>query len=95
MQLSEELFLDIAERQLYGDHNIKNIYFAASLAVKIGISVKKLSEILPTIPALHHRLQKVSEKNQRIWVDDSKSTTAQSLYAALAAFSPKKVHLIA
>jgi len=95
LQLSEELFLDIAERQLYGDHNIKNIYFAASLAVKIGISVKKLSEILPTIPALHHRLQKVSEKNQRIWVDDSKSTTAQSLYAALAAFSPKKVHLIA
>ncbi len=95
LQLNEELFLDISERQLYGDHNLKNIYFAASLAAKLGIPVKKLSEILVNIPALQHRLQKVSEKNQRIWIDDSKSTTAQSLYAALAAFSPQKVHLIA
>lgn len=95
IQLNEELFLDIAERQLYGEHNLKNIYLAASLAVKIGISVKKLSEILPDIPSLPHRLQKISEKHERIWIDDSKSTTAQSLYAALAAFSPEKVHLIA
>lgn len=95
LQLKEDLYLDISESQFYGEHNLKNIYFAASLAVKIGIPVKKLSEILPTISALQHRLQKVSEKNQRIWIDDSKSTTAQSLYAALAAFSPKKVHLIA
>lgn len=95
LQLKDDLFLDISERQLYGDHNLKNIYFAALLAVKIGVPVKKLSEILPDIPALKHRLQKVSEKDQKIWIDDSKSTTAQSLYAALAAFSPKKVHLIA
>lgn len=94
LQLKEDLFLDIANRQLYGNHNLKNIYFAALLAVKIGIPVKKLSEILPNIPALHHRLQKVSDKDQKIWIDDSKSTTAQSLYAALCAFSPKKVHLI-
>ncbi|MEI6711351.1 MAG: hypothetical protein WCK88_03950 [bacterium] len=59
------------------------------------MSVKKLSEILPNIPSLQHRLQQVSEKDQKIWVDDSKSTTAQSLYAALSAFAPKKVHLIA
>lgn len=95
LQLKEDLFLDIAERQLYGNHNLKNIYFAALLGVKLGISVKKLSEILPTIPALQHRLQKVSDKDQKIWIDDSKSTTAQSLYAALCAFSPQKVHLIA
>jgi UDP-N-acetylmuramoylalanine--D-glutamate ligase len=94
LQLKEDLFLDISERQLYGDHNLKNIYFSALLAVKIGIPVKKLSEILPDIPALKHRLQKISEKDQKIWIDDSKSTTAQSLYAALSAFSPKKVHLI-
>jgi UDP-N-acetylmuramoylalanine--D-glutamate ligase len=95
LQLNPELFLDISDRQLYGDHNIKNIFFAASLASKIGVSVKQLSEILASIPALPHRLQKVSEKDNKIWIDDSKSTTAQSLYAALAAFSPKKVYLIA
>jgi UDP-N-acetylmuramoylalanine-D-glutamate ligase len=56
--------------------------------------VKKLSEILSKIPALQHRLQTVSNKDQKVWIDDSKSTTAQSLYAALSAFAPKKVHLI-
>lgn len=95
LQLKEDLFLDISERKLYGNHNLKNIYFAALLATKIWISVKKLSEILPDISALPHRLQKVSEKDQKIWIDDSKSTTAQSLYAALSAFAPRKVHLIA
>jgi UDP-N-acetylmuramoylalanine--D-glutamate ligase len=93
--LSQELFLDISERQLYGDHNIKNIFFAASLAVKMGITVKELSAILANIPALPHRLQKVSGKDNKVWIDDSKSTTAQSLYAALAAFAPQKVYLIA
>lgn len=95
LQLNPDLFLDISDRQLYGEHNIKNIFFAASLASKIGISVKQLSSILANIPALPHRLQKVSEKDNKIWIDDSKSTTAQSLYAALAAFFPKKVYLIA
>ncbi|MFA6079870.1 MAG: UDP-N-acetylmuramoyl-L-alanine--D-glutamate ligase [Candidatus Gracilibacteria bacterium] len=95
LQLSQELFLDISERQLYGDHNIKNIFFAASLAVKMGITVKELSAILANIPALPHRLQKVSGKDNKVWIDDSKSTTAQSLYAALAAFAPQKVYLIA
>jgi len=57
--------------------------------------VKQLSEILAGIPALPHRLQKVSEKDNKIWIDDSKSTTAQSLYAALAAFYPHKVYLLA
>lgn len=94
IQINDELFLDISERQLYGKHNTYNIYLASILAINLGISVTKLSEILARIPALPHRLQKISTKHNRIWIDDSKSTTAQSLYAALAAFSPKKVHLI-
>lgn len=95
LQLDKDLFLDISDRQLYWDHNIRNIYLAASLAVKLGISVKKLSETLSEISSLPHRLQKNSEKYWRIWVDDSKATTAQSLYAALWAFEPLKVYLIA
>lgn len=65
------------------------------LSLKLGISVKTLSSILPYVTALPHRLQQISQKDEKIWIDDSKSTTAQSLYAALTAFGPKKVHLIA
>lgn len=92
--LSEESYLDLSGRQLFWDHNVRNIYAAALLAMKFGLTVKTLSSILPTIPALPHRLQQISKKDGKLWIDDSKSTTAQSLYAALQAFG-KKVHLIA
>lgn len=65
------------------------------MAFKLGIPVKVLSATLPLIPALPHRLQRISIKDGKTWIDDSKSTTAQSLYAALRAFSPQKVYLIA
>ncbi len=95
LALSSEVFLDVSEKQLFGTHNIRNIYSAAVLSLKLGISVKTLSSILPYISALPHRLQQISQKDDKTWIDDSKSTTAQSLYAALSAFAPKKVYLIA
>ena len=95
LKISDESFLDLSDAQLFGAHNIRNIYSAALLALKFGITVKTISSILPTIPALPHRLQVISEKDGKKWIDDSKSTTAQSLYAALTAFPGKKVHLIA
>ncbi len=95
LPLSDEVFLDISDSQLYGAHNLANIFFAAQLAFHLGISAKQLSTILAHVPPLSHRLQKISEKSGRIWIDDSKSTTAQSLFAALRSFSPQKVYLIA
>jgi UDP-N-acetylmuramoylalanine--D-glutamate ligase len=95
LQISDESFLDLSDAQLFGSHNVRNIYCAALLALKFGITVKTLSSILPTIPALPHRLQCISNKDGKKWIDDSKSTTAQSLYAALRAFSGQKIHLIA
>ncbi len=95
LALSSEVFLDVSEKQLFGTHNIRNIYSAAMLSLRLGIPVKTLSSILPYITALPHRLQQISQKDDKIWIDDSKSTTAQSLYAALSAFGPQKVHLIA
>lgn len=95
LPITPEAFVDLSDRQLFGDHNVANIFFAASLAFRLGIPVKVLSATLPLIPALPHRLQRISIKGGKIWIDDSKSTTAQSLYAALRSFAPQKVHLIA
>lgn len=94
LTLTSESFIDISERQLYWDHNIVNIFLAASLALRLGVSAKNISSTLPLIPALPHRLQQISQKDGKVWIDDSKSTTAQSLYAALRSFAPQKVHLI-
>lgn len=95
LTITEDAYIDISDRQLHWEHNIVNIFLASSLALRLWVPAKVLSTILPTIPALPHRLEQVSYRDDKIWIDDSKSTTAQSLYAALRAFIPKKVHLIA
>jgi len=95
LTLTPEAFIDISDRQLFGDHNIVNIFLAASLALRLGVPAKTLSTVLPSISALPHRLEQISARDGKVWIDDSKSTTAQSLYAALRAFAPSKVHLIA
>jgi UDP-N-acetylmuramoylalanine--D-glutamate ligase len=94
LPLTPDVFIDLSDTQLHGRHNAINIFFAASLAFRLGIPVKILSVTLSTIPPLPHRLEKVSLRGGRIWIEDSKSTTAQSLYAALEAFAPTRVHLI-
>lgn len=35
LSLTTESFIDISERQLFGDHNIINIFLAASLALRL------------------------------------------------------------
>lgn len=62
LPLNSETFVDLSDAQLHGRHNAINIFFAASLAFRLGIPVKTISATLATIPPLPHRLQKVSEK---------------------------------
>lgn len=95
LPLSPEVMIDISERQLFGEHNVRNIFLAASLAFSLNIPAKTISATIPLVPSLPHRLQRISGKWGKTWIDDSKSTTAQSLYAALQAFAPQKVYLIA
>lgn len=35
LSLTTDAFIDLSERQFYGDHNISNIFFAASLAFRL------------------------------------------------------------
>lgn len=95
LQIEPGIYIDISDRQLFWHHNVENIFFAASLACHLGISVKCISQTIPFIVSLPHRLEKISEKHNKYWIDDSKSTTALSLYAALQSFDWKKVYLIA
>lgn len=94
LTLTPEALIDISDRQLLGEHNLVNIFLAASLALRLGVGAKTLSIILPSIPALPHRLQQISDRDGKIWIDDSKSTTAQSLCCS-SCIRPNKVHLIA
>jgi UDP-N-acetylmuramoylalanine--D-glutamate ligase len=49
----------------------------------MGICSKRTKLYLKNITGLPHRLEKIGEKNGIVFVEDSKSTSSQSLEAAL------------
>lgn len=73
-----------------GAHNAMNWLSVAMTLSEMGIKFSDISHFLQEISGLPHRLEKIAEKNGVIIVEDSKSTSAQSLDAALSAFGDIK-----
>jgi hypothetical protein len=65
-----------------------NILAAGIVANEMKICSKHTKRYLSEITGLPHRLEKIGEKNGIIFVEDSKSTSAQSLEAALGSYIP-------
>lgn len=62
---------------------------------ELKVCSKRIKSYLRNIFPLAHRLEFVTEINGVRFVDDSKSTSAQSLIAALSSFPVGRVILIA
>ncbi|MFZ2255253.1 MAG: hypothetical protein WAW59_05620 [Patescibacteria group bacterium] len=60
-----------------------NILSVGIVASEMGICSKRMRQYLSEIYGLPHRLEKIGEKNGVVFVEDSKSTSSQSLEAAL------------
>lgn len=67
-------------------HNALNILSATLVTNRMQICSKRTKEYLKQITWLPHRLEKIGEKNGVLFIEDSKSTSAQSLEAALSSF---------
>lgn len=78
------------ETSLTGMHNAQNILAATLVTNEMKICSKRTKTYLKNISGLPHRLQKIGEKNGIIFVEDSKSTSAQSLEAALSSYGSEK-----
>jgi len=72
-----------------------NILSSTLVTASLKICSKRVKDYLKNISGLAHRLETVTTRNRVIFVDDSKSTSAQSLIAALGSFEDKKICLIA
>jgi UDP-N-acetylmuramoylalanine--D-glutamate ligase len=84
------------EESIYrGTHNALNLLSVVSVALDLWMSAAHISEHLPKLTNLPHRLELVGEYRGIKFVDDSKSTSAQSLRAGLSAYATKNVILIA
>lgn len=73
---------------LPGQHNLQNaLAAAASVVVGLGSEPASLQPALTEFVALPHRLQRVAERDGRVFYNDSKATTPEATCLALDSFS--------
>jgi len=81
--------------KLAGTHNLYNAAICVKIAEHFGISEDKILSGISKFRGLEHRMEFCAELNGVRFYNDSKSTTAESMLAAITGFAPKSVHLIA
>jgi UDP-N-acetylmuramoylalanine--D-glutamate ligase len=84
----------LSETQFSGQHNAMNILSCALIANEMKICSKRTKVYLKEITWLPHRLEIIGKKRWITIVEDSKSTSSQSLEAALSSFWSEKTLLL-
>lgn len=82
-------WLNFAQCQLVGQHNLLNIQAAAALALAGGADEKRVTEAAKTFEGLPHRCEKVREHRGVTWINDSKGTNIGATEAAIAGLRPQ------
>lgn len=85
----------LSETHFSWEHNAMNILSCALVANEMKICSKHVKEYLAHIHGLPHRIELIAEKSGIRYIEDSKSTSCQSLIAALGAFPVRTIVLIA
>ena len=77
---------------LQGPHNLENAAAAIEACDILGLTAEQIREGLRTFPGLPHRMERVGEARDILYVNDSKATNTAAAAPALAAFD--KIHWI-
>ncbi|MCL1946679.1 MAG: UDP-N-acetylmuramoyl-L-alanine--D-glutamate ligase [Chitinivibrionia bacterium] len=80
--------------KLAGTHNLYNAVIGYKSAKYFDINEDKILSSLSKFAGLEHRMEFCAELNGVRYFNDSKSTTGESMLAAISGFAPKSVHLI-
>ena len=68
---------------ILGEHNVQNILSAAGLALKMGVSIKQIVNVIPTLKPAEHRLELKHLENDIVLIDDSFNSNIQGTAVAL------------
>jgi len=89
-----EFLFDASRLQIVGLHNRFNAMCAAAMAVKMGVALDDIREVLYSFAGVEHRIEFVAELDGVKYYNDSKGTNVDSTITALKAFD-KPVLLLA
>ncbi|OGY28904.1 MAG: UDP-N-acetylmuramoylalanine--D-glutamate ligase [Candidatus Woykebacteria bacterium RIFCSPHIGHO2_12_FULL_45_10] len=82
-----EEVINTNEVRLPGQHNLENACAAVAAASIVGVSAAVIRNTLKEFPGLEHRLELVREWKDKIFYNDSFSTTPETAIAALRSFT--------
>jgi UDP-N-acetylmuramoylalanine--D-glutamate ligase len=82
----EEVVCTLDDIQLRGDHNVRNVLAAITLADSVGIERKAMRRAIRTFHGVEHRLEQVAVSHGVTYINDSIATAPERALAALNAF---------
>ncbi len=77
---------NFTDKQLFGAHNAVNIEAAWQAVSKLGVSLESARTAVANFASLPHRLERVRELHNVLYVNDSKCTTVDAMRVALQSF---------
>ena len=93
-EAAPETWIAAGELQLVGAHNIMNALMAGLGAALVGCDAASIGAGLASFQGLPHRLQRVGEFEDVLWINDSKGTNVSATKVALNAFHRPLVALL-
>jgi UDP-N-acetylmuramoylalanine--D-glutamate ligase len=84
-----------ADVPLPGEHMLRNVLGASLAASLVGADPAAIADAIRHFPGVPHRLETIGEWGGAQWVNDSQATIPAAAIAALQAFAPRRVVLIA
>jgi UDP-N-acetylmuramoylalanine--D-glutamate ligase len=92
---AEKHAFNIHGLNMFGLHNRDNLMAAVNVAKNVGVPNEAIQKVIDTFPGVPHRLEFVKKKGGVRLINDSRSTTVDSLRLALDSFPLDPIILIA
>ncbi len=77
--------IERSKLQILGLHNVYNIMAAAGVALSMGIDSEAVTESIYAFKGVEHRMEVICERDNVLFINDSKATNVDSAFYALKA----------
>ena len=84
---SKTILANVNDIRVKGEHNLENLFAAATCSHLIGIQENHISTVIKNFQGVEHRLEHVKFINNVEYINDSKATNIQSVMVAIESFS--------